>query len=247
MSKIDREKEFHNKAFGDDTRKATQKYYLIAASSRDYYTNKLRDNGSGKNVLEYGCGPGSSAFLIAKTGAQVQGIDISETAIDRARVVEEDRKLGVTFQVMNAEELAFEEETFDMICGSGILHHLQLDKAYAEISRTLKPGGSAVFLEPLGHNFLINMYRNRTPELRTADEHPLLINDLLLLGNYFESVDIKYFHLFSLGAVLLKNSSIFPSMLQFLERLDRAAFSLLPFLKRYAWAVVIVAGRPRPA
>lgn len=34
------------------------------------------------------------------------------------------------------------------------------------------------FSEPLGHNPIINWYRNRTPEMRTEDEHPLLIKDI---------------------------------------------------------------------
>ena len=245
MSKIEREKEFHNKAFGDDTRQVTDKYYLIAQSSRKYFTDLTKKCGHGMQVLEYGCGPGSSAFMLAQLGAIVKGIDISEVAIERARKLEDVKKLGVTFEVMNAVELSFDDNTFDMICGSGILHHLQLDKAYSELARTLKPGGIAVFLEPLGHNILINMYRNRTPELRTDDEHPLLVGDIRLAYKYFDIVETRYFHLSSLGAVLLRNSPIFAPMLNFLESADRLLFSLIPLLKRYAWAVVIVLGKSK--
>lgn len=243
MNKIDREKEFHNKAFGDGTRRTTQKYYSIAQNSRKFYTDRLIEHGTGKKVLEYGCGPGSSAFLLAKTDADVRGIDISEVAIECANKVELDKKLGVTFQVMDAEQLQFDDIAFDMICGTGILHHLQLDKAYAEIARTLKSGGKAVFLEPLGHNFFINLYRNRTPELRTYDEHPLLMSDLNLARKYFDIVETRYFHLFSLGAILFRNSSVFPTVLNFLESADRMIFSLIPVFRKYAWAVVIVFGK----
>jgi hypothetical protein len=41
------------------------------------------------------------------------------------------------------------------------------------------PAGWALFSEPLGHNPLVNWYRNRTPEQRTEDEHPLLLSSIL--------------------------------------------------------------------
>lgn len=240
MDKIDREKQFHNVTFSNKTRKSADKFYSIAKSSQNYYIELIIEYGSGKRVLEYGCGPGSCAFVLAQRNAIVIGIDISDFAIESATKVESERKLGVTFEVMNAEELSFADNSFDLICGSGILHHLQLDKAYSELARTLKPGGRAVFLEPLGHNILINMYRNRTPELRTDDEHPLLMSDLGLAHNYFVNVETKYFHLCSLGAVLFRSTSFFTPLLNFLENIDHVLFSLMPFLKKYAWAVVIV-------
>jgi ubiquinone/menaquinone biosynthesis C-methylase UbiE len=64
---------------------------------------------------------------------------------------------------MNAEATTFPDNSFDLICGSSILHHLNLDKACAEIRRILRPDGGAVFIEPLGHNPLINMFRKLTP------------------------------------------------------------------------------------
>src|SRR3546814_19128134 len=82
--------------------------------------------------------------------------------------------LHATFSVDNAEQTSFPDASFDRIGGSGILHHLDLDRAYAEIARLLKPGGRAVFLEPLGHNPLLTAYRDRTPRMRTEDKnHPL--------------------------------------------------------------------------
>jgi ubiquinone/menaquinone biosynthesis C-methylase UbiE len=79
--------------------------------------------------------------------------------------------VNAQFDVMNAEELEFEDAAFDVIFGSGIIHHLDVPRAYSELARVLAPGGSAVFVEPLGHNPLIRVFRNRTPELRTPDEH----------------------------------------------------------------------------
>jgi ubiquinone/menaquinone biosynthesis C-methylase UbiE len=53
-----------------------------------------------------------------------------------------------TFHIMSAQEIEFDDNTFDYAVGLGALHHLNLDLAGAEIARVLKPGGSAIFIEP---------------------------------------------------------------------------------------------------
>ncbi|HLG17200.1 MAG TPA: class I SAM-dependent methyltransferase [Blastocatellia bacterium] len=242
----DREKDFHNKAYADDSRRVVGKYYSISRRSDEFYQQTLDSCAGGKKVLEYGCGTGSYAFFLAQNGATVTGIDISDVAVNLARQQANRRRLdGLDFRVMNAEQLDFGDDSFDVICGTGILHHLQLDRAYAELSRTLKPEGRAVFVEPLGHNALINLYRKRTPELRTEDEHPLLMRDVRLAGDYFGSVKTRFFHLTSLAGVPLRRVPGFTVMLGFFEAIDRLLFMVLPFLKRYAWVVVLELAKPR--
>ena len=55
----------------------------------------------------------------------------------------------------NCEKTKFENNSFDIVYGTGILHHLQFNKCLDEIHRILKPNGSIVFVEPLGTNPLI--------------------------------------------------------------------------------------------
>jgi hypothetical protein len=50
------------------------------------------------------------------------------------------------------------------------------------MTKILQPKGKAIFIEPLGHNFLINLYRRLTPNIRSADEHPLLAKDLKIMA-----------------------------------------------------------------
>jgi ubiquinone/menaquinone biosynthesis C-methylase UbiE len=178
--RLQSEKEFHNEAFSQNTRAAAKKYYKSASISKEKYRELLFENVKGKRVLEYGCGPGSAAFDLASRGAKVTAIDISDVAIEQASEEAEKEKLDIEFHVMDAENLEFEANYFDLICGSGILHHLDLDSSYKEINRTLKKNGKAVFFEPLGHNPIINLYRKLTPAMRTDDEHPLLMRDLEL-------------------------------------------------------------------
>ena len=68
------------------------------------------------------------------------GVDISPVAIQRYREILNQHSVADGGGcVMNGEGLAFRDESFDLICGMGILHHLNLDASFRELSRTLKP------------------------------------------------------------------------------------------------------------
>jgi len=246
--RLQREKEFHDRAFSERTRAPVDKFYSIAGGCWHAYTNALLNECQGKRVLEYGCGPGSSAFQLREHGAQVIGIDISEVAIQQAKAIAEQSPTAstITFRVMNAEDLQFPDRDFDMVCGSCILHHLNLERSLTEISRVLRESGKAVFVEPLGHNPLINLYRRLTPNLRTEDEHPLLDRDLTLIRHYFGKVQITYFHLLSLCAMPFRKTSAFDRILKMFDAMDRMLFTV-PVVRKQAWLVVMELSEPRKA
>jgi SAM-dependent methyltransferase len=245
--RLEREKKYHDQYFKSGDREQTQKFYTVFGASTDCYEKYLSAHCRGKTVLEYGCGEGkwSYAYWLAERGADVYGIDISGVAIAIARGTAMERGLDINFRVMNGEAMDFPDHTFDLICGSAILHHLDLNKAYAELARTLKPHGSAVFSEPLGHNPLINLYRQRTPQLRTADEHPLKMRDLKLARKYFGKVEMKSFYLLSLVGVPLRRTFFYPAVRSFLNACDRALFAVIPFFRRYAWISIITLSQPK--
>ena len=87
---------------------------------------------------------------------------------------------------------------FDLVYGTGILHHLQINQCLNEISRVLKPGGRLLFIEPLGTNPFINFYRYLTPGSRSKDEHPLLKEDFDNINRKFSKMEIKYYGFFTL-------------------------------------------------
>jgi SAM-dependent methyltransferase len=239
-ARLAREAAFHDTRFAENTRAATDKFYAITRSSFAFYRKRVLDDVVGKALLEYGCGTGSSAFDAAAAGAHATGIDISPVAIEMGAQEAVARGLGdrTHFAVMNAEALDFPDASFDRVCGSGILHHLDLRKAYAEIARVLRPGGYGIFLEPLGHNPLINWYRRRTPEMRTEDEHPLLKSDLALARQYFSSIRSRFFHFAALGAVPLRRSFLFKPAVAIGEGIDRLLLSSVSPLRNQAWMVV---------
>jgi SAM-dependent methyltransferase len=248
MERYQRERDFHNHVFveGREGReRAVNKFYSVS-SSFVYYRRRLHELGQGRRMLEYGCGPGSMAFDLARQGAIVTGIDISDVAIQLAKSKARDEGLyDLDFLEMNAEDLSFEDDRFDLICGSAILHHLDLEKAYSVLARTLHPDGHAVFIEPLGHNPIINLYRKLTPRLRTPDEHPLLMRDLKLAERYFGDVQLRFFQLQTFLAVPFRNSRFIRPLRQTLDAMDQALFRVLPPVRKYAWQVVIELSKPR--
>jgi len=245
-TRIQKEAEFHDRAFGDDAvRQPAAKYYSVTEAHRQFYMDFLRENGPAGRVLEFGCGPNSYANLSGSKGATVVGIDISSVAIQEYN--EKRRKSPVKGWgcVMNAESLAFRPGTFDLVSGIAILHHLDLEKTYAEIARALKPSGRAIFMEPMGHNALINLYRRMTPKLRTEDEHPLMMRDLAAARRHFGRLDVVAFNMLTLAAVPLRNTPLFNPTLRVLRALDDAIFRI-PFLRRYAWTVALIFSHPKP-
>jgi ubiquinone/menaquinone biosynthesis C-methylase UbiE len=240
-ARLKREAEFHDERFADDTRAPTDRFYEVARRAYDRYHELVNQDAAGKKVLEYGCGPGSAAFGLAEHGAEVHGIDISPVAIEMAKKTAAERGVAArcNFSVMNAEALTFPDGSFDRICGSGILHHLDLERGFREVARTLRPGGNALFIEPLGHNPAINWYRRRTPEMRTSDEHPLVSRDLVAAQKYFTRIEPHFYNLSVLAAVAFRNTPIFRPIQKILDRVDDILLSSRSPLRWNAWLILL--------
>jgi ubiquinone/menaquinone biosynthesis C-methylase UbiE/uncharacterized protein YbaR (Trm112 family) len=104
-------------------------------------------------VLELGCGSGYMTRALANDFpfTAVHAVDISPVFLDLAR-----QKIGVecqdktTFYVCDANFLPFADNTFDVVIGRSVLHHfVDYEKILARIASMLRPGGYAVFYEPV--------------------------------------------------------------------------------------------------
>jgi ubiquinone/menaquinone biosynthesis C-methylase UbiE len=105
--------------------------------------------------LELGCGTGFFTLNLKLAGVIERGhvTDLSPGMVEVAQ--RNARSLGfeVDGRVADAESLPYDDETFDIVIGHAVLHHIpDLDKAFREILRVLKPGGRFVFAgEPTRH------------------------------------------------------------------------------------------------
>ena len=239
------EQRFHDDRYADETRADLDKYYAVMQRSLGLFRQLAREASRGADVLEYGCGAQPHSLEVARDARSVHGIDISPVAIEQARASATAEGLDrFEFTVGDAESLDFPDDSFDLVFGSAIVHHLEIDRALRDVARVLRPEGRALFIEPLGHNPLINLYRSRTPELRTPDEHPLRLDELELAASFFREHDYRYFHFFSLASVPFRSSRLFEPLLAGLDAADRALFTVGP-ARRLAWYVVMVLDRPR--
>lgn len=238
-SKIENERDFHNKRIEDDSARAgLSKYYWSAAPFKKKYEDKIHQNISGGSVVEVGSFHGNSLNALASRAEKAVGIDISDRAINKAKKNYSDPKYE--FHVMNAENLEFKSGQFDLVFGSGIIHHLDLNRSIPEFHRVLKPGGKMIFIEPMGHNPLINHFRNKTPQARTVDEHPLMENDLKNIEHEFSSMSVEYYGLTVIGAAFLHGLPGSTAIRNGLNLVDKLIL-LFPPLKKHAWQCMIEA------
>lgn len=104
---------------------------------------------AGKRLLDYGCGQGEEAAYFASVSAIVTAIDISPVGLRVGRDRAKANGLTIDFRSMNCEHTEFPDASFDIVHGSGILHHIGLETGLREVRRLLVDGGKAIFLEPL--------------------------------------------------------------------------------------------------
>jgi ubiquinone/menaquinone biosynthesis C-methylase UbiE len=113
------------------------------------YLPQLVDFGAyhGEKILEIGCGVGIDLVRFAKAGAQVTGIDLSQTAIDLAGKNLSQNSLNGTLRVMDGENLEYPNESFDVVYAHGVLQYTgDPEKMVQEAFRVLKKSGEGIFM-----------------------------------------------------------------------------------------------------
>lgn len=93
-------------------------------------------------ILDVGCGAGFFSVLLAKEGYQVTGVDLTPDMIENARILAAEEKTVCDFLVMDAENLSFADESFDVVISRNLTWTLpDVKSAYREWVRVLKKGG----------------------------------------------------------------------------------------------------------
>jgi ubiquinone/menaquinone biosynthesis C-methylase UbiE len=107
----------------------------------------------GDTVLDVGCGTGTLAMEVARRvgrAGRVAGVDPGTEQIARARSKAARRNVPIEFQIGVIEQLAFPDQTFDVVLSTLMMHHLPNTlkrQGLAEIARVLKPGGHLVIAD----------------------------------------------------------------------------------------------------
>jgi ubiquinone/menaquinone biosynthesis C-methylase UbiE len=115
---------------------------------------ELVSGSPGRLALDIGTGRGHFAVYLARLGFSVTGIDLSEKMISYARENATWRTLDIDFQTGDAEELDFDDNTFDVVVSRNLLWTLPSpDKALKEWRRVLKPGGILVVSDGFWMNY----------------------------------------------------------------------------------------------
>jgi SAM-dependent methyltransferase len=237
--RIERERQFHNQRFTEETRLHQGKYYAAIKPITDRFARVVEERSRGADVLEYGCAKGDRSLRLAPLAKTITGIDISDVAVAQGNAAAAAAGLAnCKFLAMNAEEMTFPDESFDLVFGCGIVHHLDIERSLREVRRVLRPGGRALFTEPLGINPLINAYRDRTPEARTPDEHPLLRQDFRVAERIFGQTKITFCGLTSIGAVFLRRTPVGGVAMALAQACDKLLLCV-PGVRWYAWYTLI--------
>jgi SAM-dependent methyltransferase len=197
---------------------------------------------NGRRVLDYGCGHGMAAVVLARRGARVTAFDLSPGYLEEARSRAQANGVAIAWVQANGERLPFADHAFDRIWGNAVLHHLDLEIAARELVRVLHPEGVAVFCEPWGENPLLNWARRSLPypgKERTPDEQPLRRRHLRILRTVFAQVEVQGFQLLSMARRVLPRGRVVAG----LDWCDEMLLSRVPALQPFCRYVVITLRR----
>ncbi len=236
-----REKDFHNKLQSQTKGRFENIFYKAISNCGEDFLIYLKNNAKNSKILDFGCGIGSSAEKVIKYNPKkIIGIDISEISINKAKNKAKELNIDIDYKVDNCEKTNLNQNSFDIVYGTGILHHLEIDKCLNEIHRVLKSNGKLLFIEPLGTNPIINLYRKLTPNTRSRDEHPLIKKDFEYLNKKFVDVNVKYYGFLTLIFFPFYKSPKDSKLFKFLVSCDQFLFKFKLF-QLFAWSVLISA------
>ena len=229
-----------------EQRRPWNPYWFVAGLVRDEYTDPSQ------RLLDFGCGPGLYSVQFAKIGYEVHGFDISDTNVQVARQLSVQYGLGdrTHFAQGLAETLQYPDRYFDVIAGIDILHHVEIPRAIAECLRVLKPGGLAVFKEPVEAPLFDRLRNSRfgrwlSPksasfELHiTEDERKLTASDVSAIRTAVPHVEIHPFRIVSRVEALFGSRAPRWRGASLLEMIDPSLARAVPPLRSLAGTVVI--------
>ncbi len=145
-----------------------EKSHWWFVAKRDYISNALdRYAVAGTSVLDIGCGTGAIMDFVRSKNYTVEGVDMSENALQYCR------KKNLTVHHGFAEKLPFQNSSFDVVIASDVLEHITDDAAAVqEVARVLKPGGIFIVTVP-AHQSLFSYHDHALHHVRRYSKEGL--------------------------------------------------------------------------
>jgi len=239
------EAEFHDRYrtghANEQRTSSNHRFYEAANIVSDYAEEWLKRSAPRPpaTFLDFACGDGTQTIMAAKAGAALAvGIDISQTSIMNAS--ENAALAGVSettrFLQRDCEDTQLPSNSFSACLCSGMLHHLDLSRAFPELARVMRPGGRILCVEALGYNPVIQLYRDRTPALRTDWEkkHILTMREVNFAKQWFEVENVRFFLMAAPLATLLPSGPIRRAALSAGKLLDEV-MTRIPGIRLWSW------------
>jgi 2-polyprenyl-3-methyl-5-hydroxy-6-metoxy-1,4-benzoquinol methylase len=212
-----------------------------------------------KHILELGSGRGEFAVWLAQQGAMVTAVDIGKNLVTAAQRLAKVNRVNCIFQQGNIIALSFDNETFDLVIGLAVLHHLSeanVKKTLRECHRVLKPGGIAVFHETVENSRVFNVIQNLFPAgkrgtryyrpsllCRKAWKHYVqTMDDRVMTSREFIHSARGLFHTTTItpyGLMVRLTRMIGNQQRSRLQALDRVLFKICPPLKHFSQTVLV--------
>ena len=207
----------------------------------------INDHSEGGTILDYGCGIGEKSLEYFSSIWKIIGIDISSKSIE---IANQNKSKNARYMVINCEKMDLTDNSFDLIFDYGTFSSLDMKKAFPEILRVLKPTGSLIAIETLGHNPFTNIKRRISVILgkrtKWAHEHIMKMSDWNHYKRYFETFEIKYFGLFILfinPLVKIMPSKYQQLIIDYFQTVDDKLLHYDLF-KKWAFKTVVVLKNP---
>ena len=235
--------EFYDQQWHSPQKAEEANTILLMMDSAIQHSYSLLGDIRGKKLLEIGPGSGQQLLYFAQQGAQITAIDISDESVKSLeRLIDHFGLKEVYVQKMNAEQMTFPENIFDIIFINSTLMHVDHNRVIQECSRILKPGGKLIIAEPLRYNPPMMVYRLFSPYRKTNPQY-MSISEFTRLKKYFGTFHHQEFYFFALGALpffrIVKRKERAIKIMKKMERLDSLLARLFPFLTRFFWIGVI--------
>ena len=198
----------------------------------DYFIN-LSSAKSNDKVLEIGCGTGLfTRKFYNTTKANITAIDISEELLSEAR----QQLPKVDFKRADAMQMDFPDNTFDIVYGSSVLHHLEFNAALTEIYRVMKPNGKMIFAEPNMINPQILIQKNIPFIKKWLGDSP--DETAIIRWSFARLMQVKGFKKISIVPYDFLHPAVPRLLINLVSGIGRVA-EQIPLLKEIAGSVII--------